>query len=116
MATYNSDRRSVLKIVGAIGATCAYPFAGDELFANAGLRLCGLRSTVGFANLFALLVDAAGRAVAGLLGLSRRSAVRVVRDVARLIGSLLCSRAWSLRFGLLIGGRRSPRAVRWVGV
>jgi gluconate 2-dehydrogenase gamma chain len=32
MSTYNSDRRSVLKIIGAIGATCAYPFAGDELF------------------------------------------------------------------------------------
>ena len=32
MATYNSDRRSVLKIIGAIGATCAYPFAGDELY------------------------------------------------------------------------------------
>ena len=35
MATYNSDRRSALKIIGAIGATCAYPFAGDELFAQA---------------------------------------------------------------------------------
>jgi gluconate 2-dehydrogenase gamma chain len=34
MATYNSDRRSVLKIIGAIGATCAYPFAGDELYAQ----------------------------------------------------------------------------------
>ncbi|MGA8028608.1 MAG: gluconate 2-dehydrogenase subunit 3 family protein [Bryobacteraceae bacterium] len=32
MATYSTDRRSVLKIIGAIGATCAYPFAGDELF------------------------------------------------------------------------------------
>ncbi len=32
MATYNSDRRSVLKIIGAIGATCAYPFSGDELY------------------------------------------------------------------------------------
>jgi hypothetical protein len=35
MATYSSDRRSVLKIIGAIGATCAYPYAGDELFAQA---------------------------------------------------------------------------------
>lgn len=35
MATYSSDRRSVLKIMGAIGATCAYPYAGDELFAQA---------------------------------------------------------------------------------
>lgn len=34
MADYNSDRRSVLKIIGAIGATCAYPFAGDELYAQ----------------------------------------------------------------------------------
>jgi hypothetical protein len=32
MATYSSDRRSLLKIIGAIGASCAYPFAGDELF------------------------------------------------------------------------------------
>jgi hypothetical protein len=32
MATYSSDRRSVLKIFGAIGATCAYPFASDELY------------------------------------------------------------------------------------
>jgi hypothetical protein len=31
MSTYSSDRRSLLKIIGAIGATCAYPFAGDEL-------------------------------------------------------------------------------------
>lgn len=35
MATYSSDRRSVLKIIGAIGATCAYPYAGDELHAQA---------------------------------------------------------------------------------
>jgi gluconate 2-dehydrogenase gamma chain len=35
MATYSSDRRSALKIIGAIGATCAYPYAGDELFAQA---------------------------------------------------------------------------------
>jgi len=35
MATYSSDRRSLLKIIGAIGATCAYPYAGDELFAQA---------------------------------------------------------------------------------
>jgi gluconate 2-dehydrogenase gamma chain len=31
MASYSSDRRSLLKIIGAIGATCAYPFASDEL-------------------------------------------------------------------------------------
>lgn len=36
MASYSSDRRSVLKIIGAIGATCAYPFAGDELFGQTG--------------------------------------------------------------------------------
>lgn len=34
MATYSSDRRSLLKIIGAIGATCAYPFASDELLAQ----------------------------------------------------------------------------------
>jgi hypothetical protein len=32
MASYSSDRRSLLKIFGAVGATCAYPFASDELF------------------------------------------------------------------------------------
>jgi hypothetical protein len=32
MADYSSDRRQVLKLFGAIGATCAYPFAGDELY------------------------------------------------------------------------------------
>jgi hypothetical protein len=32
MASYSSDRRSILKLFGAIGATCAYPFASDELF------------------------------------------------------------------------------------
>jgi gluconate 2-dehydrogenase gamma chain len=32
MSSYSTDRRSVLKIIGAIGATCSYPFAGDELY------------------------------------------------------------------------------------
>lgn len=32
MASYSSHRRSLLKIFGAVGATCAYPFASDELF------------------------------------------------------------------------------------
>jgi hypothetical protein len=32
MASYSSDRRNVLKLFGAIGATCAYPFAGEELY------------------------------------------------------------------------------------
>jgi hypothetical protein len=32
MPSYSSDRRSMLKIFGAIGATCAYPFSSDELF------------------------------------------------------------------------------------
>lgn len=31
MSIYSSDRRSLLKIIGAVGATCAYPFASDEL-------------------------------------------------------------------------------------
>jgi Gluconate 2-dehydrogenase subunit 3 len=35
MASYSSDRRSLLKIFGAIGATCAYPFASDELYGQA---------------------------------------------------------------------------------
>ena len=32
MSSYSTDRRGALKIIGAIGATCAYPFGGDELF------------------------------------------------------------------------------------
>ncbi len=32
MSTYSTDRRSLLKIFSAIGATCAYPFASDELY------------------------------------------------------------------------------------
>ncbi len=32
MSSYSSDRRSLLKIFGAIGATCAYPFSSDELY------------------------------------------------------------------------------------
>jgi hypothetical protein len=32
MPTYSTDRRGALKILGAIGATCACPIAGDELF------------------------------------------------------------------------------------
>lgn len=32
MPTYSSDRREALKIIGAIGATCAYPFSSDELY------------------------------------------------------------------------------------
>ena len=29
---HDPERRETLKILGAIGATCAFPFAGDELF------------------------------------------------------------------------------------
>jgi gluconate 2-dehydrogenase gamma chain len=32
MANYSTDRRSLLKIIGTIGATCAYPFASDDLY------------------------------------------------------------------------------------
>jgi gluconate 2-dehydrogenase gamma chain len=32
MASYSTDRRGALKIISAIGATCAYPYAGDELY------------------------------------------------------------------------------------
>jgi gluconate 2-dehydrogenase gamma chain len=32
MPNYSTDRRGALKIIGAIGATCAYPFSGNELF------------------------------------------------------------------------------------
>jgi hypothetical protein len=32
MASYSSDRRHVLKLFGAIGATCTFPFAGEELY------------------------------------------------------------------------------------
>ena len=29
---YNTDRRSLLKIIGSIGATCAYPFSSEDLY------------------------------------------------------------------------------------
>jgi gluconate 2-dehydrogenase gamma chain len=32
MPSYSTDRRGALKIISAIGATCGYPYAGDELF------------------------------------------------------------------------------------
>lgn len=32
MPTYSTDRRSLLKIIGAVGATCAHPFSNDELY------------------------------------------------------------------------------------
>jgi hypothetical protein len=32
MASYSSDRRNVLKLFGAISATCTFPFAGEELY------------------------------------------------------------------------------------
>lgn len=32
MPSYSTDRRGALKIIGAIGATCGYPYAGDELY------------------------------------------------------------------------------------
>ena len=32
MANYSTDRRAMLKIIGAIGSTCAYPFASDDLY------------------------------------------------------------------------------------
>lgn len=32
MSNYSTDRRSLLKIIGAIGSTCAYPFASEDLY------------------------------------------------------------------------------------
>lgn len=32
MGEYSSERRHILKLFGAIGATCTYPFAGDDLY------------------------------------------------------------------------------------
>jgi len=32
MASYSTDRRSLLRIIGSIGATCAYPFASEDLY------------------------------------------------------------------------------------
>ena len=32
MASYSTDRRGALKIISAIGATCSYPYASDELY------------------------------------------------------------------------------------
>lgn len=32
---YSTDRRSWLKIIGSVGATCAYPFASEDLYGQA---------------------------------------------------------------------------------
>ncbi len=32
MSTYSTDRRSMLKIIGVVGTTCAYPFASEGLY------------------------------------------------------------------------------------
>jgi gluconate 2-dehydrogenase gamma chain len=32
MSTYSSDRRKILKLFGAIGSTCTFPFAAEELY------------------------------------------------------------------------------------
>lgn len=32
MAAYSTDRRSLLKIIGSVGATCTYPFASEDLY------------------------------------------------------------------------------------
>src|ERR1700751_2730036 len=32
MPSYSTDRRGALKIISAIGATCSYPYASDELY------------------------------------------------------------------------------------
>jgi gluconate 2-dehydrogenase gamma chain len=32
MSTYSTDRRSMLKIIGAVGTTCAFPFASEDLY------------------------------------------------------------------------------------
>lgn len=32
MPSYTTDRRGALKIISAIGATCSYPYASDELY------------------------------------------------------------------------------------
>lgn len=32
MPDYSTDRRSLLKIIGAVGTTCAYPFESEDLF------------------------------------------------------------------------------------
>jgi hypothetical protein len=32
MPSYSTDRRGALKIISAIGATCAYPYSSDELY------------------------------------------------------------------------------------
>ena len=32
MGQYSTDRRALLKIIGAVGATCAYPFSSEDLY------------------------------------------------------------------------------------
>lgn len=76
MSTYSSDRRSLLKIFGAIGATCAYPFASDELYGQTtapapetALRFLNKSDFVVISRLAGLIIpetDSAGAVRAGV--------------------------------------------------
>jgi len=41
VSSYSSDRRSLLKIIGSIGATCAYPFSSDDLYGQTAEQAAG---------------------------------------------------------------------------
>ncbi len=46
------DRRETLKIIGAIGTTCAFPFASDELYGQHVHPPPGVQSSYGAAKFF----------------------------------------------------------------
>jgi hypothetical protein len=38
MSTYSTDRRSLLKIIGVVGSTCAFPFASEDLYGQSAAQ------------------------------------------------------------------------------
>jgi gluconate 2-dehydrogenase gamma chain len=48
-----ADRREAIKIIGAIGSTCAFPFLGDELYAQHAHSAAAAQAAAGAPRFFA---------------------------------------------------------------
>jgi gluconate 2-dehydrogenase gamma chain len=46
MSTYSTDRRSLLRIIGSVGATCAFPFASEDLYGQTQAHAHHIAATV----------------------------------------------------------------------
>jgi gluconate 2-dehydrogenase gamma chain len=89
MASYSSDRRRVLQLFGAIGATCTFPFAGEELYGQSAHEHANLapQSAGRFLN------DADFKAVARIADLiipSSETAGAVQAGVPEYIDLVIC--------------------------